>query len=97
MPSSIAHVSTTKPTPYLKQLCKHFGHRNEVTFDDERGEIHLPSGICALDATASETLTLTATAADAESLEALERVIGVHLERFGARDELAVSWSPAER
>ncbi|MGH2851781.1 MAG: DUF2218 domain-containing protein [Solirubrobacteraceae bacterium] len=95
MPSSIAHVTTTKPTPYLKQLCKHFGHKSEVTFDDERGEIHLPSGVCALDATADGTLTLIATATDAESLATLERVIGGHLERFGARDELAVSWSAA--
>ena len=37
--SSIAHVATAKPGPYMKQLCRHFGHRNEVTFDDERGEI----------------------------------------------------------
>ena len=93
MLTSTAQVATAKPGPYMKQLCRHFGHRNEVTFDDEHGEIHLPSGVCALDATAPATLSLTATAADAESLEQLERVIGVHLERFGSRDELSVSWS----
>jgi len=95
MPASIAHVATTKPSPYLKQLCKHFGHRNPVTFDDRSGEIRLPSGVCVLDASAAGELLLTATAADHENLETLERVIGGHLERFGARDELAVSWSAA--
>ncbi len=93
MPSATAHVATAKPGPYMKQLCRHFGHRNEVSFDDERGEIHLPSGVCSLDATGEGVLVLTATSADAESLEALSRVIGIHLERFGAGDELAVSWS----
>jgi hypothetical protein len=93
MPSSVARVATSKPSPYLKQLCRHFGHRNEVTFDDEHGEIRLPSGVCRLEVTGADELTLTATATEPESLEALERVIGGHLERFGSRDELSVAWS----
>lgn len=92
MPSAIAHVATAKPGPYMKQLCRHFGHKNEVTFDDERGEIHLSSGVCVLDATAPDVLVLTATSADDETLETLERVIGGHLERFSGADELSVSW-----
>jgi hypothetical protein len=96
MLTSTAQVATAKPTPYMKQLCKHFGHKNEVAFDDVRGEIHLSSGVCALDASAPAQLVLSATAADAESLERLTHVIGSHLERFGTRDELAVSWAPAD-
>ena len=96
MPTSTAQVATAKPMPYMKQLCKHFGHNNEVAFDDERGEIHLSGGVCRLDARASSSLALSATADDAESLERLTHVIGSHLERFGSRDELAVSWSAAQ-
>ncbi|HXR13330.1 MAG TPA: DUF2218 domain-containing protein [Solirubrobacteraceae bacterium] len=96
MLTSTAQVATAKPGPYMKQLCKHFGHKNEVTFDDSRGEIHLSSGVCALDASAPAALGLRATAADAESLERLTGVIGGHLERFGSRDELSVSWSPPQ-
>ena len=92
MPSTIARVQTTKPGPYMKQLCRHFGHKSEVTFDDERGEIHLASGICSLDATQPGVLVLTATSEDDERLATLARVIGGHLERFGSRDELSVSW-----
>ena len=95
MLTSTAHVATAKPGPYLKQLCRHFGHRNEVAFDDSSGEIHLASGVCSLDARAAAQLELTATAADAESLAALQRTIGGHLERFGSKDELVVSWSGA--
>jgi uncharacterized protein len=93
VPSANARVATTKPGPYMKQLCRHFGHKNEVTFDDERGEIHLASGVCSLDATSADVLVLTATSADAESLATLERVIGGHLERFSGADELSVSWA----
>jgi hypothetical protein len=93
MPSAIAHVATTKPSPYLKQLCRHFGHRNEVTFEDEHGEIRLSSGVCRLEVTGAAQLTLTATAAEPDSLEALTGVIGSHLERFGSRDGLSVEWS----
>ena len=99
MITSSAHVVTSKPSAYLKQLCRHFGHRNEVEFDDLAGEIRLASGVCALDAGAPAELALVATATDAESLEALQRVIGGHLERFGIKDELVVTWSgpvPAE-
>jgi hypothetical protein len=93
MPAAIAHVATPKPSAYLKQLCRHFGHRNEVAFDDAHGEIHLPSGVCRLDATGESELTLTATAAEPDSLDALTRVIGSHLERFGSRDGLTVAWT----
>ena len=93
MPSATAHVATTKPGPYMKQLCRHFGHKNEVTFDDEHGEIHLASGVCTLDATGSDVLVLSATSDDDETLETLERVIGGHLERFSGDDRLSVSWA----
>ena len=93
MPSATAHVATAKPAPYMKQLCRHFGHKNQVTFDDERGEIHLPSGVCSLDATGAEVLVLVATSDDDENFEALKRVIGGHLERFSGADELSVSWA----
>ncbi len=93
MPESHASVATEKPTPYMKQLCKHFGHKVEVAFDDERGTIVLAMGRCELDATHAGVLKMHAQAADAESLARTEQVVGSHLERFGRRDELSVSWS----
>jgi uncharacterized protein len=93
MPESHASVATEKPTPYMKQLCKHFGPTVEVAFDDERGTIVLAMGRCELDATHAGVLRMRAQAADAESLARTEQVVGSHLERFGRRDELSVSWS----
>jgi hypothetical protein len=93
MPASHASVATEKPTPYMKQLCKHFGHKVDVRFDDEQGTIQLPMGTCELDATQPGVLTMRVTAEDAAALERTQQVIGSHLERFGRRDELSVSWA----
>jgi uncharacterized protein len=92
VPESHARVSTTRPTPYLRQLCRHFAHRVEASFDDAGGHIALPEGRCTLTALGEDALVLHATAADAEKLAKVEQVIGDHLERFGAGDGLSVAW-----
>ncbi|HUA06475.1 MAG TPA: DUF2218 domain-containing protein [Solirubrobacteraceae bacterium] len=88
---SRAEVATDKPVPYMRQLCKHFGHKVDASFGDDTGYIQFDFGRCDLLAN-NGTLTLDVTAADAESHERMERVIGSHLERFGRRDELSVAW-----
>ena len=90
--TATARVATAKPVPYMRQLCKHFGHKTETGYDDTTGFIELGAGRCDLDAGAADLLVLTARAQDAEKLETVQRVIGSHLERFGRRDELSVSW-----
>jgi uncharacterized protein len=89
---SVSQVATEKPVPYMRQLCKHFGHKNDAQYDEDSGSIRFPYGLCELNAGASE-LSLTVSADDAESLERMEQVIGSHLERFGRGDALVVSWS----
>ncbi len=89
--SSRANVTTDKPVAYMRQLCKHFGHKTDVSFGEDSGYIQFDFGRCELHAD-SGTLTLAVSAADAESHERMERVIGSHLERFGKRDELSVAW-----
>jgi hypothetical protein len=93
MPSSTAVVATEKPVPYMKQLCKHFGHKIEARFTEEDGEIVFGMGVCRLDATGADALVLHATSDDDAGLERLEGVVGSHLERFGKRDALAVAWA----
>jgi uncharacterized protein len=92
---SVSHVATTKPVPYMRQLCKHFGHNNEAEYGERTGSIRFPYGLCELRAGESE-LTLTVSAEDTEALERMEHVVGSHLERFGRGDELAVSWQAHE-
>lgn len=89
--SSRAEVATEKPVAYMRQLCKHFGHNVDAWFGEDSGYIQFEFGRCDLQATV-QTLTLDVSAADAESHERMERVIGSHLERFGRRDNLSVAW-----
>jgi hypothetical protein len=91
---SRAVVATAKPTPYLKQLAKHFGHKLDVTYDDQQGVLPFAFGRAELRAEA-EALVIDAIASSREELARVEQVTGSHLERFGRRDELVVTWSPA--
>jgi uncharacterized protein len=90
--TSRADVATDKPVAYMRQLCKHFGHKVDASFGEDSGYIQFEFGRCDLHASGG-TLRLEVTAADAESHERMERVVGSHLERFGRRDELSVAWS----
>jgi uncharacterized protein len=86
-----AEVTTDKPVAYMRQLCKHFGHKVDASFGEDAGYIQFDFGRCSLHA-ANGVLALEVTAADQESHDRMERVIASHLERFGRRDELSVAW-----
>tara|TARA_R110001599_G_scaffold183562_1_gene376837 strand:+ start:1444 stop:1728 length:285 start_codon:yes stop_codon:yes gene_type:complete len=88
MNQSISYIQTAKADSYLRQLCKHFGHKVPVEFVAQKGFISLPFGTCDLLAQAG-ALTLTVSGDD---IEKLEQVIGSHLERFAFRESLDVTW-----
>jgi len=88
---STTTVRTPKASVYLKQLCRHFGHRVETAFDDRDGRIRFAFGECELHA-GDELLELTAIADDRDARERVESVVGSHLERFAFREDLHVTW-----
>jgi hypothetical protein len=89
--TSNAIVTTDKPVAYMRQLCKHFGHRVPTSYDDSTGRIEFELGDCNLSAGTDE-LTLEVSAAESDQVQRLKDVVGSHLERFGRRDQLTVSW-----
>ena len=89
--TSHAEVVTDKPVAYMRQLCKHFGHKTDASFGEDTGYIQFDFGRCEMHA-ADGTLRLEVTAPDGEQHERMEQVVGSHLERFGRRDALSVSW-----
>lgn len=96
MSDSSAVVTTDRPARYGRQLVNHLGRRQggEWDVDSETGWVVLGDG--RLDVFARESsleLALTAPAAD---LERLEGVVGRHLVRFGARDDLVCAWTRAD-
>jgi len=90
--TSEARVATPKAAVYMKQLCRHFGHKNPATFSDSSGRIEFEFGVCELDASQG-TLVLRALADDGEAVSRVEQVIGSHLQHFAHREELEVDWS----
>ena len=91
--SASAFVLTSRPERYIKQLLSHFGNKVETELTDEGGRLQFDFGVCDLKA-APNGIELIGTAEDAAQLAILKDVVGRHLIRFGANDELTVSWTP---
>jgi len=92
--TAIASVATEAPQRYAKQLAAHLGRRLDVQEDDDGTRIVFGTGHCQLTLRPG-VLELRATAESSDALEQVKDVIGRHLERFGQRNELQVTWAPA--
>ena len=94
MLESIAVVVTDAPERYAKQLLAHLGRKNTVetiSGESEGGQLVFAYGTGTVRPEAGQ-LVLEAEAADEDSLAHVEDVLARHLERFGARRELVVTW-----
>lgn len=80
-----AHFPTQHGSKYLQQLCKHFSHKAEVTFDESSGTVALQPGPAVLSADA-EGLTVRVQAEEAKGLIQARYVIDSHLVNFAFRE-----------
>ena len=87
-----ADVRTDMPERYAKQLVSHLGRRTEWTTDGPTSTAEIAGGTGVVEV-GDGVLTLRATAADAETVDRVQDVLGRHLERFGQRNELVVVWT----
>jgi hypothetical protein len=96
---SIAVVSTDASERYGKQLLSHLGHKVRMEPLPDRpapaGRLVFAYGVGTVLPMPGQ-LVLRATAADLESLTRLQGVLQRHLEKFGARRELTVTWGPVD-
>jgi uncharacterized protein len=91
--TSVAVVTTDAAARYAKQLLSHVGRKATVEHDGESTGGRLVFGYGVGTVRPQEgRLVLEAAAADLESLAHVEDVLGRHLERFGARHGLTVTW-----
>lgn len=94
MPASQAIVSTASASRYLQQLCKHWGHKFEATFDSRQGRVALPFGPLEMTAT-DDALTVICRLEGDGDLVRMQQVVADHLNRFAFREgELAFDWQP---
>jgi hypothetical protein len=89
--TAVAVVKTPTPERYAKQLASHLGRRSEVIEQQSGTLLRLAGGECLL-RPQTDALELLASAPTSEDLERVMQVVGSHLERFGQRNELQVSW-----
>ncbi|WP_022681515.1 DUF2218 domain-containing protein [Sphingobium bisphenolivorans] len=87
-----AHVPTTNGSRYLQQLCKHWSHKFETSFDASQGSIAFPMGPIRMTAGA-EALTLTIEPTEGADVERFKQVVADHLDRFAFREApLTFDW-----
>lgn len=94
MSSSIAAMASVNPGRLIRRLCKHWGHKFDVTYDEHHGEVPLPLGQCSMKADAT-VLTVKLTSDDAEALQKMEEIVAAHLVRMAHEETLEINWQPA--
>ena len=93
---SRADVVTDAPARYAKQLVAHLGHKLAFTIDGPTATAAIGAATAQI-AVGDGVLTLLATSRDEPSLARVEDVLGRHLERFGERQDLTVTWARTNR
>jgi uncharacterized protein len=90
--TSTARVMTERGERYRKQLASHFGNRIEVTETPAGTVLAWGFGGTTTLAVDADALVMLAAADDSETLDRVKDVTGRHLERFGEKDGLVVTW-----
>lgn len=89
--TSRADVATDVPARYAKQLVSHLGRKLEFLEQDGTWTAEVFGSVARI-TVGDGVLVLQGAAPDVESLARIEHALGSHLERFGQRNELAVTW-----
>ncbi|MFV0645362.1 MAG: DUF2218 domain-containing protein [Sphingomonadaceae bacterium] len=96
-------VPTSNASKYLQQLCKHWAHNLDVSFDAQKGKIVFPKdargsnwpGDATVTFTASDdALAITIDATAQGQVDGLKGAVERHLDRFAFREvPLAYNWN----
>lgn len=93
MPHSTALVPTEHASKYLQQLCKHWSHKLEVSFDAQQGTVRFPEAVATM-AAEPDGLRVVVEAEQAEIVERMKVVVSSHLDRFAFREApLRFDWT----
>lgn len=100
--SSTALVPTTSASRYLQQVCKHWAHNLDVSFDADQGRIVFPRDARGASWADDAVVTFTATpealecriaASEPGQLAGLKGAVERHVDRFAFREApLSYPW-----
>lgn len=96
MPLIVGHFATPNASKYLQQLCKHFGHKVDVDYDESAGQAALPYGPARMTAN-SEGLRVSIDLKYLDDRPKAQSIIDSHLEKFAFREGFKVmDWTTAD-
>jgi uncharacterized protein len=90
--TATSRVATERAERYRKQLASHFANKIEVAEDPSGTVLRWGFGGTTTLTVEADALVIRAGAEDAATLDQVKDVTGRHLERFGEKDGLAVTW-----
>ena len=90
--TSTSRVATDRGERYRKQLASHFGNKVEVEQSTAGTVLKWGFGGTTTLSVEDDALVMLAAADDGETLDRVKDVTGRHLERFGEKDSLVVTW-----
>lgn len=91
-PTATGTALTENASRYLQQLCKHWSHKAQSTFDETAGVIEFENGNTLALTASRDSLTLTASVPARSDLGSWIAVVDSHLKRFAHRESLDVAW-----
>ena len=88
-------AKTVNGSKYLQKICRHWGHKFEVEFSNNKGRVRFPSAVATIEASA-DALLIAIETEGTESVEHLKDVVATHIARFAFREApLPFEWSAA--
>lgn len=88
---STATITTVEPSRIILRLCKHWGHKFPVAYDDVQGRIELPLGLCLLTA-AEGHLTARLEGVPGADMARFEQVVADHAQRMAREETYSWEW-----
>ncbi len=88
-------MPTDRPERHAKQLMSHWSERGTLSEDGASSRLDWHDGQVLVLTPRKGSLDIEVAVPDGEDVVQFAEVVARHLERFGQRDELTVTWEPA--
>ena len=92
MTTSTATIATAEPARIILRLCKHWGHKFSVSYDDAQGRVDLPFGPCLMQAGDGQ-LVFRLEAVPGADMDKFEQVVADHAQRMARGETYAWHWA----
>ena len=86
-----ATITTVEPARIILRLCKHWGHKFAVDYDDTQGRVELPAALLLMHAGDGQ-LTFRVEAQPDADIARLEQVVADHAQRMARSETFTWDW-----